>query len=1365
MAAPAAGRERWADLQGSVSGMLEEMSALSNRVESLDEKLRAKISACEELVRQKTRDLEQQLHQQQQKVASANAMFEETSKRQTSKMRKLTQSVEDTARRLSMVDELRNRIAGSDNMQIEARLSELQQQQATLEDEFRNLLMATESASTSVALFNSDPSMRGGEGLTSSGRSPRELTIRAPEDDGTHGGIDTAVMRALERDVGRLSQTIEEHAAALANLRVKSDGQEQRLSARYERLESVVNGPLDSVRTEVMQLRERDRQDMESQVQSLVKRMEALADQSDEAISELRDSLERAVADIRATGELPHGVVDEGMGNSVAQLRRVAEQHDYAIRRLEAHVSESQKGGGMFAEDLDVMGRLESLEHRVSYVEQGSSVDEIEQKADRTEVVRLDNALQEVLDPLRRLASRTASSEAKTAALERQLERLRQSLDSVQLKGGIGNGATGSPTGGFGAPASASPQTLAASDELAASVVAASSRAEGVAQELGVLRARLLEVESQLESGGGEDGASRSLRGSRREPESHLEPVSREQGQQIGDLVARVGRLSDRLGSQEDMILKLVGQQEQLAQNAGGAADGGRAELERARASIADVRGEVEERFQDVLRKQTETFSALGGDLQAQLDELRSQHQETEIAVRAYESAAKQFQTQSQQQHQMIQQKLEEVASARGGGSGEGKGSIDNQRFSEMLDRIDEDRRASETLHEGAQKQIDELRAKVEGVAESVGTASEALSRVAKAEEALATVQSTCDVLSAKADALSGDAEESARRTAAFEEELKSIRGSSDATHELHKELQTQLADLEQRQLEDKPGSVVDAEAITKDAETRAAALVESQVEKLAQRIDSSDKKCAGQEARLDEALKRLEGRLGKELEELEAKMERQLSEIEGALQQKKEEPKGQEEVSEALERMREIESELGASLKDVQAKLQDVVAKQAEAVVDPFAVAASEERDQRIADAIEALKAGEVSSREAEEKVQNELGALRAEVRALADSGPLEASGAAVAPVGASAAEVESKVSELRQSLQADFEQRLEKLRGEVAQGSSDDVEESVADALQKIKALGQKQTQAEKATADLQKDMERSNKRMEERLDKLRIDHELLSKQQVSSGGAAAQPNEGDEGLAAKVSEVFDKAVAGEVAIADLKKALQAEQARLWEQIQQTTERVEFSEAATKAVREELMSAAPGSPNASKFGGCSAALAEDAKQLEAKVLALMDFVTKEADALKEHQQQLDSHAKGLAVASTGGSGMGAAALENAVKGLLRQADVELSELRMHQKQLDDAKGHLLFRPGNVGGAEVARLEKRLTDIAASFAEELKVVEEQQKSISQKKAGGGSDKKGGLSSSARGKPKAKGGGDESDSYADDFEASDAGSG
>ncbi|CAK0911892.1 unnamed protein product [Prorocentrum cordatum] len=137
--APAVGRERWADLQGSMGGLLEEMSALARRVEGLDEKVRLRSGACEELVRQKTRDLEQLLHAQQQKLAMSAATSEEMSKRLTANVRKLASAVDAQGRRLGSVEERASAAPTAARCRTPttatpARLSRMESLQANLED-------------------------------------------------------------------------------------------------------------------------------------------------------------------------------------------------------------------------------------------------------------------------------------------------------------------------------------------------------------------------------------------------------------------------------------------------------------------------------------------------------------------------------------------------------------------------------------------------------------------------------------------------------------------------------------------------------------------------------------------------------------------------------------------------------------------------------------------------------------------------------------------------------------------------------------------------------------------------------------------------------------------------------------------------------------------------------------------------------------------------------------------------------------------------------------------------------------------------------------------------------------------------------
>jgi hypothetical protein len=146
MNAPNVGRERWADLQGSVSGVLEEMAALSRRVEGLDEKLRVRTTSCEETVRQRTRDLEQQLHAQTHKSHLAASTTEEVQKRHMARLQKVGQSNDDHAKRLDALEEgLQNvRPEGQPPaiMQFEARLQDLEARQAAFDEELCGLAAA-----------------------------------------------------------------------------------------------------------------------------------------------------------------------------------------------------------------------------------------------------------------------------------------------------------------------------------------------------------------------------------------------------------------------------------------------------------------------------------------------------------------------------------------------------------------------------------------------------------------------------------------------------------------------------------------------------------------------------------------------------------------------------------------------------------------------------------------------------------------------------------------------------------------------------------------------------------------------------------------------------------------------------------------------------------------------------------------------------------------------------------------------------------------------------------------------------------------------------------------------------------------------
>ncbi|CAE7362286.1 unnamed protein product [Symbiodinium necroappetens] len=173
------------------------------------------------------------------------------SKRQTAKLRKVVQTSEEQTRRLASLEEASRRPAQDVTMRLEARLSELEGQQASLEEEFRNV-------ATGQRLDSLSPSRR----------------IHASSAHAVHAeGPGYDVVRALETELSTLSKQLaaqlDDHSSALASLRVRTEGQEQRLVAAGERLEKVVAPTLEAFRAEMQQLRLADRSEMDQRFEHL----------------------------------------------------------------------------------------------------------------------------------------------------------------------------------------------------------------------------------------------------------------------------------------------------------------------------------------------------------------------------------------------------------------------------------------------------------------------------------------------------------------------------------------------------------------------------------------------------------------------------------------------------------------------------------------------------------------------------------------------------------------------------------------------------------------------------------------------------------------------------------------------------------------------------------------------------------------------------------------------------------------------------------------------------------------------------------------------------------------------------------------
>eukprot|EP00931_Biecheleriopsis_adriatica_P061306 TRINITY_DN36860_c0_g1_i1.p1 TRINITY_DN36860_c0_g1~~TRINITY_DN36860_c0_g1_i1.p1 ORF type:complete len:1205 (-),score=365.25 TRINITY_DN36860_c0_g1_i1:56-3199(-) len=464
---------------------------MARRVEGLDEKIRLKSSGCEELVRQRTRELEQQLHAQQQKVHLAVSTSEEMLKRQTAKLRKMGQTSEEQSRKLATLEELVKRpqdnASMASAMRLEARLSELEGQQASLEEEFRSL-----AASQVTMGASSTSGLREG-----SGEAARGSSAGGRDDPDNYDSI-----RAVERELSilsdRISTQLDEHSASLANLRVRTESQEQRLTAAGERLETVLAPPLEALRAEIRENRESDRNELEMQLERLTRQIQNAAEASEEAIAEVRAQCSQAADDALSSSRR-----GEGQPFELQRLAETCAMQEQQLRRLEASLDREPQGQGLLI-------RLEGLEQKIEYLEEdGGSQELLSQKADRAELMRLDASLREFSEPLRRLSQRTASSETRSTALERRIEQLQDALNSSATRsGGSGSAAEShpSPEDG-GAPLNGGMEALA--------------------RQLAELSARVIDMESHLEnSQSAGDGAE--LLDSRDRERAAFNEVSRE---------------------------------------------------------------------------------------------------------------------------------------------------------------------------------------------------------------------------------------------------------------------------------------------------------------------------------------------------------------------------------------------------------------------------------------------------------------------------------------------------------------------------------------------------------------------------------------------------------------------------------------------------------------------------------------------------------------------------------------------------------------------------------------------------------------------------------------------------------------------
>lgn len=288
-----AGRERWAETHGSLNGLMEDVQALRVRVESLDARLWARIGGGGNTSFAggenggvasvaKVRELEQQIQAIDHQGRMATASIEETQRRLVSKFRRTEQGLEDTFRRVSSMEEqLRSqqssgygsigsfaRDSAAANM-IEARLGGLETRQEETDTSLREM-------ASQLQAVNNGPLALAEEAVEASERTERGLA-------------------SLER---RSAAQMQEMASTLASLKVKVDGQLQRLSSLAERLETAHEPAVEALRLELTQARDQNLRKADQSIAAMRESLREAGDAAEETTNELQSSLRQMQSDI-----------------------------------------------------------------------------------------------------------------------------------------------------------------------------------------------------------------------------------------------------------------------------------------------------------------------------------------------------------------------------------------------------------------------------------------------------------------------------------------------------------------------------------------------------------------------------------------------------------------------------------------------------------------------------------------------------------------------------------------------------------------------------------------------------------------------------------------------------------------------------------------------------------------------------------------------------------------------------------------------------------------------------------------------------------------------------------------------------------
>jgi len=445
------GREKWAEIQGSVKGLIEETQALTRRVEGLDERLWARTSGSE-IAKQRNRELEQQVQNLEQQSRLISAATEETQKRQATKIRRVEHSLEEATRRLVKVEEeARARHGGHQQNFLDSRVAQVEQQQEQLDAELRQLQMQVDEAYAVSA-----------EGALHPGENSHEPRLDEAIQAAEHG------LATLEKKV---STQIEDLASSVATLRVKVDGHHQRVGTLAERMETAHKPAMESLHQELTQGTQQHRRELDSELAALKTRLQETVDANEEALTELREALRHAHAEIAAFSLRP----DDSPVLHAFDERLTANERDLCDIQNRIDTLPLPEEGGRGSEEegekLPIPEEIDDLRRRIEWLEEQGAAESASGHADhQRQAAHHQNAICDLVEQVSRLKHQASNSEAASSSMQQQVS---------QLQGAL--------------------QRHHGDDPLARAIEKVEGKVDAVSQQVADMAARLLEVEGGLD--------------------------------------------------------------------------------------------------------------------------------------------------------------------------------------------------------------------------------------------------------------------------------------------------------------------------------------------------------------------------------------------------------------------------------------------------------------------------------------------------------------------------------------------------------------------------------------------------------------------------------------------------------------------------------------------------------------------------------------------------------------------------------------------------------------------------------------------------------------------------------------------------